>query len=156
MRILVFSDTHGYIENCIRTITRIGDVDMIIHAGDTSSDAADLSYIFPEIPVRYVSGNCEVSRLETNLEIMADSKKIFLTHGHLYNVKNEPSCSTLIGHAKQINADIAIFGHTHKPLCQNLGDLILLNPGSARYGNTYGVIEIEDTGRVGACVLDIL
>ncbi len=155
IRILVFSDTHGIIEGCIRTISNIGAVDMILHAGDTSGDAADLSYIFPDIPIRYVSGNCEISRADTNLEIVAENKKIFLTHGHLFNVKNELACTSLIKHSKAIGADIAVFGHTHKPLCQNLGDLILLNPGSAKYGNTYGVIEIEN-GRIGACVLDII
>ena len=29
MRILVFSDTHGYIDNCISEVERIGKVDMI-------------------------------------------------------------------------------------------------------------------------------
>lgn len=127
---------------------------MILHAGDVSADAADLSYIFPHIPTRYVCGNCEYSSVSPDLEIEADGKKIFLTHGHFYNVKNEISCTTLINRARGIGADIAVFGHTHNPLCTNLGDLIILNPGSAKYGKTYGVIEIEN-GRIGACVLDM-
>ncbi len=155
IRILVFSDTHGIIEGCIRTVDRIKNVDMILHAGDVTADAQDLSYIFSDIPLRYVTGNCEISRADTNLEIMAGNKKIFLTHGHLYNVKNESAYTSLQNHARSIGADIAVFGHTHKPLCHNLGGLILLNPGSAKYSGTYGIIEIEDNGRVGACVLDM-
>lgn len=154
MRILVFSDTHGMIDSAIATIHRIGAVDMILHAGDVSSDAEDLSYIFPEIPVRYVSGNCEMSRVQSELIVEADGKKIYLTHGHLHNVKYESGYSTLIKKAKETGADIAVFGHTHKPICHNFGDFILLNPGSARYSSTYGVIEIED-GKIGAAVLDM-
>lgn len=154
MRILVFSDTHGMIDSCISTVSRIGAVDMILHAGDVSSDAEDLSYIFPDIPVRYVCGNCEMSRIQHELIVEAEGKRIYLTHGHLHNVKYEAGYSTLIAKAKAANADIAVFGHTHNPLCHNLGDLILLNPGSARYGSTYGVLEIEN-GKIGSAVLDM-
>lgn len=155
MRILVFSDTHGMIEPCIKTVGRIGAVDMILHAGDVSSDAEDLSYIFPDIPVKYVCGNCEVSHSSHELILDIEGKRIYLTHGHLHNVKYEPDYHTLISKAKSVNADAAVFGHTHRPLCLNLGDLTLLNPGSARYGSTYGVIEIENC-RLGSAVLDIV
>ena len=154
MRILVFSDTHGIIEPCIRAIHKSGKVDLILHAGDTSTDAEDLSYIFPEIPIRYVPGNCEISRLNTVDLIDIDDKKIFLTHGHLFNVKNEPSYTTLINKAKDEKATICIFGHTHKPILDNIGTFMLLNPGSVKFGNTYGVIEIEN-GVAKACILDI-
>lgn len=154
MRILVFSDTHGMIEPCIKVISRIRDVDMILHAGDVSSDAEDISYVFPDIPVKYVCGNCEMPRVSAELEFEADGKKIYLTHGHMHNVKNEYAYTTLINRAKTSGADLAVFGHTHKPVCENFGDFVLLNPGSARYGNTYGVVEIED-GKLRAAVLDI-
>ncbi|MBS7298424.1 MAG: metallophosphoesterase [Eubacteriales bacterium] len=154
MRILVFSDTHGLIDSVVNTINRIDAVDMILHAGDVSSDAEDLSYIFPDIPVRYVCGNCEMSRVQPELIIDAEGKRIFLTHGHLHNVKYEAGYSTLVAKAKEQHADIAVFGHTHNPVCQNFGDFIILNPGSSRYGSTYGVIEIEN-GKIGAAVLDM-
>lgn len=152
MRILVFSDTHGYIDSCISEVERIGKVDMILHAGDVSADAAVLASIFPDIPVRYVCGNCEISRASTELEIDAEGKRIFLTHGHCYNVKYESAYTSIIKRTEG-KFDIAVFGHTHKPLCDNLGGLILLNPGSVRYTSTYGVIEIED-GKLRAAVLE--
>ncbi len=154
MRILVFSDTHGMTDPCINTVNKIAKVDMILHAGDVSQDAEDLSYIFPDIPVRYVCGNCEISRIAHELELDVEGKRIYLTHGHMHNVKYEAAYTSLIARAQKCGADIAVFGHTHKPICNNLGNLILLNPGSVRYGNTYGVIEIED-GRLKAAVLDI-
>lgn len=152
MRILVFSDTHGYIDRCISETERIGDVDMILHAGDTSADAVDLASIFPSIPVHYVCGNCEISRASTELELDIDGKRLFLTHGHYYNVKYETSYSSIIKRTEG-KFDVAVFGHTHKPLCEKLGELILLNPGSVRYTSTYGVIETEGD-KIRASVLE--
>ena len=154
MRILVFSDTHGYIENCAMMIRRIKDVDMVLHAGDTSSDAKELERLFPDMDIRYVCGNCEMSQTPSELEITAAGKKIFLTHGHHYNVKYDSGYSTLLRHARLKGADLAVFGHTHKPIYDNLGDISLLNPGSARYGSTCGVIEIED-GKLKCAILDL-
>lgn len=153
MRILVFSDTHGMIDNCISTISRIGAVDMLIHAGDVSSDAEDLQSIFPNIPVKYVCGNCELPRAPLDVVFDAGGKKFFVTHGHAYNVKGDREYRLLTTHAKEIGADIAVFGHTHNALCNNDGSLILLNPGSVRYGRTYGVVEIENDA-MRAAVLD--
>lgn len=154
MRILVFSDTHGVIENCISQIARIGAVDMILHAGDVSADAVDIASIYPNIPVRYVCGNCEISRADAECVVEAAGVRIFLTHGHGYRVKYEPDYRTLQNRGRQLGADVCVFGHTHKPLCHKLGDITLLNPGSSRYGGTYGVIEIEE-GRIGCAVLDM-
>ena len=86
MRILAFSDTHGNIDYCIRVIERIGAVDMILHAGDVSTDAQDLEAIFDNIPVKYVRGNCEVSNSSAEQLIEVCGKKIFLTHGHIHAV----------------------------------------------------------------------
>lgn len=154
MRILVFSDTHGYIDGCIQMINRIKDVDMVIHAGDVSADAEDIAAIFPNIDVRFVCGNCEMSRAPGEIEIDADGKKIFVTHGHYYNVKYDYDYKTLVNHARAIGAELAVFGHTHKPVYDNLGDISILNPGSARYGGTCGVIETED-GRLRCALLNI-
>ena len=153
MRILVFSDTHGNIDYCIRVIERIGAVDMILHAGDVSRDAQDLEAIFDNIPVQYVRGNCEVSNASVQLLVEACGKKIFLTHGHIHAVKYEKDYRTLTEAAKALGADVAVFGHTHLPVCDNRGDIILLNPGSCKNHISYGVIEIED-GKIGAAILD--
>lgn len=154
MRILVFSDTHGHIDRCIQMINRIKDVDMVIHAGDTSSDAEDIAAIFSELDVRFVCGNCEVSRAPGEIEIDACGKKIFVTHGHYYNVKYEYDYCTLVRHARLKGAELAVFGHTHRPIYDNLGDISILNPGSARYGGTCGIIEIED-GKLRCALLDM-
>ncbi len=144
MRILVFSDTHKYIESCIQTITRIIGVDMILHAGDHASDAIELQKIFPDIPIKYVSGNCDFSKGEQELVIEAEGKRIFLTHGHAYAVKYEENYSALRNRSAALNCDCAVFGHTHQSFNDCTKSPILLNPGSIKHSGTFGVIEIED------------
>ena len=154
MRGLVFSDTHGVIDSCLRTVRKIKDVDMIIHAGDVSADAKQLAEIFTKIPVKYVCGNCEYVLSPSELEFSVEDKKFFVTHGHYFNVKYEDSYTTLLNKAKAVNADIVIFGHTHKPICDVREGITLLNPGSVKFGGTYGVVEIEN-GNLRAAVLDL-
>ena len=153
MRILVFSDSHHDIERCCDVINRIIGIDMIIHAGDHSEDAEKISRLFPDIPMYFVSGNCDFSGAPKELVFTASGKKIFLTHGHLYNVKNDLEFSSLLEHAQELGCDCAVFGHTHEGLCDVKGGITLLNPGSIRYGRIFGVIEI-DSGKLRAAVCD--
>lgn len=153
MRILAFSDSHQDIESCKSVINRIIGIDMIVHAGDHASDAKRLAQIFCDIPVNYVSGNCDFADAPKELVFNAGGKKIFLTHGHMYNVKNDLGYSCLSERAKELGCDCAVFGHTHQSLCDIKNGITLLNPGSIRYGKTFGVIEIED-GKLRADVLN--
>ena len=152
-RIIVFSDTHGEINSCIKIIENIKDVDMIIHAGDFGKDALKIKSAYPDIPLEYVNGNCDGVSLLTKKEINVLNKKIFLTHGHLYNVKNEdPDYDTLTINAIEKECDIAIFGHTHIPFCAKFNEISIINPGSVKYSRTFGVIEIEND-KIGTAIL---
>ena len=144
MRILVFSDTHGDIRPCIKTINNIKDVDMIIHAGDHISDAHELMKCFSDIPFFAVRGNCDFSNEPSELIVEADGKKIFVTHGHLYNVKLEYDYYTLKKHTEELGCDAAVFGHSHIPYNENLGKMCIINPGSVKTSRTFGVIEVEN------------
>lgn len=153
MRILVFSDTHKSISTCVKTVDNIIGTDMIIHAGDHSSDAEELQKIFPEIPIKYVRGNCDFSLSPTELVVEAEGKKIFITHGHLYNAKTEGDYCSLKKKGEEIGCDLVVFGHTHIPYNEAFGNITLLNPGSAKYTRTFGVIEIEN-GILKTSVID--
>jgi hypothetical protein len=145
MRILIFSDTHDKIDNCITAIDGMPHVDMILHAGDCASDAEDLSYAYPHIPVHFVKGNNDFySNAPAELLINAGGKRIFVTHGHLQRVKFDIEFETLIEYAKERSADLAVFGHTHMPYEGFFSGVTLLNPGSIRYGGTYAICDIEN------------
>ncbi len=152
MRILVFSDSHSDVDSCIDVIERIKGVDMVLHAGDCLRDALTLERAYPDMDIRCVAGNCDFGIDDKELIIETEGKRIFLTHGDLYGVKT--GYSRISYKAEEIGADIAVFGHSHIPLCEEYGSVMLLNPGSIRYSRTYGVIEIED-GELRACVIDL-
>ena len=154
MRILVFSDSHKDTSSCVHTVERIIGVDMILHAGDHASDAKELEYIYPDIPIKYVSGNCDFDKAPQELIIEADGKKIFLTHGHCYAVKYEENYTTLREHAKKLGCDCVVFGHTHRGINDATQKPILLNPGSIKHSQTFGVIEIED-GVLKTAICDV-
>lgn len=153
MRILVFSDSHHDIESCKSVVNRLIGIDMIVHAGDHAQDAQELARLFSDIPINYVLGNCDFADAPKELVFTAGGKRIFLTHGHLYNVKNDLEYSCILERAKELGCNCAVFGHTHQGLCNIKDGITLLNPGSIRYGKTFGVIEIED-GKLRAAVCD--
>lgn len=144
MRILVFSDSHRDTDTCKKVINNIVGVDMLLHAGDHADDAQTLHGMFPDIPINSVAGNCDFGNAPKELVFHAGGKKIFLTHGHLYNVKNDYGLSRLLSRTAGLGCDCVVFGHTHEPLCDIKDGITVLNPGSICYGRTFGVIEIED------------
>ena len=153
MRILVFSVSHGDVSVCSSVIKKIQGTDMIIHAGDHSSDAESLKRMFPDLEVKYVRGNCDYTAAPNDLLFETSGKKFFLSHGHKYNVKYDYGYKLFKEHALSENADIAVFGHTRNPYCNNDGNIVLLNPGSIKYGRTFGIIEIEE-GKLRADICD--
>ena len=50
-----------------------------------------------------------------------EGKTMYATHGHIYNKDNLPP---------MMDGDILIHGHTHVLKAENMGNYILLNPGS--------------------------
>jgi putative phosphoesterase len=81
-----------------------------------------------------VRGNCdsEVDQMLLEFPMMNDSamiflqgRRCFLTHGHLY------SPETLLRRKPALPAgSVFIFGHTHVPVLEYAGEILLLNPGS--------------------------
>ncbi len=154
-KILIFSDTHGYIDNCIDIINAEKGVNAVIHAGDCVRDAEDLAAVFENIPVHYVMGNNDwFSNAVADMTLEIGGKRIFITHGHAYNVKYEHNYRTLVKRGKEVNADLIVFGHTHMPHTSYEENMIILNPGSARFTRTYAVAEIEGN-EIRTKILDI-
>ena len=48
--------------------------------------------------------------------------------------------------ARERQADILLFGHTHQPLTDYDDGLYILNPGSLRGRGTYGLLDVTPTG----------
>ncbi|MGN0454095.1 MAG: metallophosphoesterase [Ruminococcus sp.] len=146
MRILVISDTHGDFYSLQKAVEMQRKAEVIIHCGDGEGQAEKLREYYPEKAVYAVRGNCDrCSDLPATEEITIEGKKIFITHGHLYNVKL--TYSNIFYAAKEKGADIVCFGHTHIPLEEFHEGTHFLNPGSCHgYNATFGYIDITPKG----------
>ena len=129
MKIAIFSDSHGIIRKML-DVCRTISPDLIIHLGDFTRDTMWLRESFPDTPLKAVHGNCDFAAVEREADtFFADGLKIFLCHGHRYNVKR--GLSELAEAAALMGADIALFGHTHQSHVSEISGVTLINPGSA-------------------------
>lgn len=144
MKILVFSDSHGNTRGLLTAAARHRDADAAFFLGDGMRDADELADEFPRLPLYRVRGNCDFASFDPVDGLAPLGGFVFYyTHGNYYYVK--AGCTELAEAARARGADVALFGHTHEPLCETLNGVTLFNPGSAGYlRGSYGVITIEN------------
>ena len=123
--------------------------DLCFFLGDGERDLGEIEEMFPKLKIYAVRGNCDFrTMLSSSLCCEIGGVTIYATHGHLSAVKYEYDLETLTSQALEVGAEVALFGHTHRQhLSYNRG-VMLLNPGTAHYGD-YAVLTIEK-GRCSA------
>jgi uncharacterized protein len=128
MRIGVVSDSHGGLYMLDKAIGTMGEIDLLIHLGDHYQDAVKVNAKYKHTLI-YVAGNNDFIKAE-NAEKLIEfaGRRIFLTHGHRYNVNFD--LLQLEYKAQEEKADIVLFGHTHRYLVDNNNKILYLNPGS--------------------------
>ena len=155
MKILIISDTHGS-DECFRKVykdeCKDAPVDLVIHAGDIHNSARDYSRFLGLTAFVCVSGNCDHDAdLVDQRVIPLPGHKIFLVHGHRHHV--QLTLALLSQEAALCGADIAVFGHTHRPEITEEGGVLCINPGSLSLPRTsdglpsYAVLQLEDGKR---------
>ena len=144
MRILVLSDSHSSQSRAKKAVEIIDGVSMVIHLGDGERDMSFLSKEYDNIELVQVRGNCDYgSTLPAEMLLEVRGKRIFCTHGHLQQVKYGDSL--LQKEAEKYNADITLYGHTHRPVTKFENNRYFFNPGSLLDGN-FGYIDIVGGG----------
>lgn len=148
MKIAVVSDTHGSIDKVLNVLKNIKNLELIIHLGDYVDDSRKIQEEI-KLDVICVRGNCDYRDTDIELEKIIEicGKKIFMTHGHNYDVKN--GVSKLFYRGKELNADIILFGHSHMSTKVEHEGILILNPGSPqepRNGSkgSIGLVEITE------------
>ncbi len=146
MRILVVSDTHGDFYSFKKAVDNQRSADVIIHCGDSKDEVEEIKMLYPDKAVIAVKGNCDFGKtLPLVEERVLENKRLFITHGHIYNAKY--TLYNLCCAAREVKADIVLFGHTHNALCEYDDGLYIVNPGSlSGYNATYAYIDITDKG----------
>jgi putative phosphoesterase len=145
MRLGVISDTHGTLRP--EVLDAFAQVDHILHGGDVGQVEL-LDRLERLAPVTAVYGNVdglEVRRRCTQVaRLELEGLLVAVTHGDQFG---SPTPDIL--HREFPDADVIVFGHTHRPLLQLVDKTVtVMNPGSAgaaRFGipPSIGIMELE-------------
>ena len=154
MKLLVMSDSHGKIENMLYAVKNT-EHDAIVHLGDYVKDVQALKREVPDCVIYSVTGNGDsLGSAEREIFMTLDGVKILITHGHDYDVKN--GLHLLQIRAKELEADLVLYGHTHQSSIINDFGRWFMNPGQMQMHlyfmpATYGIVTIENG--LAACTL---
>jgi putative phosphoesterase len=122
MRIGVISDTHGVLRPS--ALAALAGVDLIIHAGDVGRVEV-LEGLRAEAPVVAVRGNVDrdawADALPLTETVQAGRFYLYVLHD-ISRLDLDPAAGGFAA---------VIYGHSHKPVIEQRGDVLYLNPGSA-------------------------
>ncbi len=130
MKLIALSDTHlktGEIPRQLQTL--LEECDLIVHAGDFSTVEAYQAFNASG-KLKAVFGNDDASELKQllpeRLKFEVEGVKIGVVHEGGLSVTDTTAQGYL---AKEMEVDILIFGHLHRPLIEKR-DVVLVCPGS--------------------------
>ena len=153
-RIGVVADTH-----CPEFVERLPEkvfdvlrgVDLILHAGDVNG-AETIAALSRIAPVEAVRGDHdhELVSLPASREVVIEGRRIVVVHGNRSRWLEEPQTflwTVSLGYyhphhrlppklRKQFpDADVIVFGHTHRPLIDTADARLVFNPGGVHQWN---------------------
>lgn len=119
------SDTHGLVRPDL--FRALEGVELILHAGDVGGDdvLAELETI---APVEAVYGNTDLPghpRLTTAIDREIGGVRVHVSHGHELG---SPTPEKLL---ERYDADVIVYGHTHRQLVVRAEERWVVNPGAA-------------------------
>ena len=121
----LISDTHGLLRADVHDA--LAGVSLILHAGDVGGDAI-LDELALIAPVAAVRGNTDATgqpRLAERIDRVIGGVGVHVSHGHEVG---SPTPAALLA---AYDADVIIYGHTHRPLVSRVGGRLVVNPGAA-------------------------
>ncbi len=150
MRVIAVSDSHGcrgLLRDAVMQAIAGGKVDVFVHCGDGVRDVEAVAPILcdhnPDIRIYAVRGNCDVGAFDYPAAELFEvgGVRMMAAHGDLYHVKS--GTYALCDKARDLGAQVAFFGHTHKPLLQRAAGTYLINPGAlAQQGGIYAYAQV--------------
>jgi uncharacterized protein len=154
LKLGLISDTHGLLRP--EVVDEFAGVDHIVHAGDVGSDAV-LAELEALAPVTAVRGNVDAGlrrRLPETAELELSGFCVAVIHGNQLSRR-----SATVAAARFPDASLVVFGHSHLPVVERVGQTLAVNPGSAgrpRFGSpaTVALADLRD-GNVAARILEL-
>ena len=121
----LISDTHGLVRADVHEA--LAGVELILHAGDVGGDDI-LDELAMIAPVRAVSGNTDSPgnpRLADAVEVEIGGLRIHVSHGHEIGPLTPAQLLAVY------DADVIVYGHTHRQLVTAANGRWVVNPGAA-------------------------
>jgi uncharacterized protein len=121
----LISDTHGLLHPDV--FSAFSGVELILHAGDVGGDDI-LDELGAIAPAFAVYGNTDPPghpRLSQSIERAIGTVRVHVSHGHELG---SPTPAKLLA---AYDADVLVYGHTHKPLVVQADGRWVVNPGAA-------------------------
>ena len=146
----VISDTHGILDR--RALAAFSGVERILHAGDIG--AAEVLWELRTVaPVTAVLGNMDAGRafgedLEGIVQTKLGGHRVTMVH------RRHDVPGPILA-----ESDIVVFGHSHRPLVQQVDGVLWVNPGSASQargapeGRSVALLELRSDGGASARII---
>lgn len=127
MRIGLISDTHGLLRPQVFDV--LAGVDLILHAGDVGP-LDILTELEAIAPVHAVVGNTDSPQLRPRVrdvvELELGGSHIVVLHGHQLGSPTPEGLRDAYP-----DADIIVYGHTHRQRLDIIAGCMIVNPGAA-------------------------
>jgi putative phosphoesterase len=125
MKIGIISDTHNYLDPLVLQLFQ--GVDHILHGGDVG--LMSIIYALESIaPVTAVFGNTDSGLPLKETESIELGGRRFLLHHIVVPMSPVESLRRRI---EKERPNVVVFGHTHKPYQETIGETLYFNPGYA-------------------------
>lgn len=154
--LVVLSDSHAADGTALvgAAAAAVDDADLVLHAGDFTTEAVLDAFYDTTAEFRAVHGNADspavTERLPEATTVEYGGVRVAVTH------RRRGGATGLAMFGRERGADLVVSGHTHRPRVDDEGAVTLLNPGShadprgAR--QSFAVLEPKDGGLAGRLV----
>lgn len=122
-RIGVISDTHGFLDD--QVLELFAAVDHVLHAGDVGPRSL-LRQLEALAPVTAVLGNTDGPIGLPLTEVVQLAGLNFLLHHIVNPLELGEDLRERLAREKP---HAVVFGHTHRPFCRTVADVLFFNPG---------------------------
>ena len=152
--IAIFSDTHRTDGHGLtgRALDAAREASAVIHAGDFGSEATYEAFLEECFRVYGVYGNVDgpalVERLPERRTVEVESVRFAVRH------RPDGGLPSLSLYGRSVDADVVVYGHTHRTSLTATDDLLVVNPGSHTqprgYRPGFVTLTVENGRLVGA------
>ncbi|MFP3194545.1 MAG: YfcE family phosphodiesterase [Caldivirga sp.] len=128
VKIAVLGDSHiasgGLPNGCLLNMVKVGGFDLLVHVGDLSNEQV-LKELEGIGRLVVVAGETDPMPLPDKEIIDVEGVRLLVIHGHQKEARLH-----LRRMVNYFNARLVLMGHTHRPMVQDLGGVLVVNPGS--------------------------